>query len=91
MIWHNETESYRGKTSDDKVVDVTGTEWAESLSDGIQAYVDNNENFTGNLEDFRETYPTRYENYENLTLIELGDPDTWAALVGENQNVEFVG
>ena len=94
MIWNEETQSYRGKTSDGKIVDVTGDEWAESVADGIRAYAENNgdiENFDGDIESLRETNPSLYENYENLTWAELNDPDMWASLVGDNQNVEFVG
>lgn len=90
MIWNDKTQSYRGKTSDGKIVDVSGDEWAESVRDGIQAYVDNNENFEGTLEDFREKYPIRYENYENLTWAELDDPNMWAPLAGDNPNVEII-
>lgn len=90
MIWNEETQSYRGKTADGKIVDVTGDEWSECVRDGIQAYVDNNESFAGTLDEFREVYPTLYENYENLTWIELNDPNMWSGLAGDNPNVEIV-
>lgn len=90
MIWHNETQSYRGELSDGKIVDVSGDEWSESLHDGIQSCIEHNEDWNGTEEEFAQTYPTRYDNYENQTLIELNSPEMWAALVGDNQNVTFV-
>lgn len=96
MTWNNDAQCYYGKTSDGKTVEVTGDEYAESLADGIQSYIDNQSHvdlgqpFEGKPSDLLEQNPGLYEKYENLTLIELNDPNMWAGLVGSNQNVEFV-
>jgi hypothetical protein len=97
MTWNDKTQSYRGETSNGKIVDVAGDEWSEALTDGIQSYIDNQshvdlggEKFEGNPEALLEQYPALYENYENLTLIELGDADMWAGLAGDNPNVEII-
>lgn len=97
MTWNNDTQCYYGTTSDGKVVEVAGDEFAESLRDGIQAYIDNQSHvdlgkaFEGSPDELLEQHPSLYENYENLTLIELGDADMWASLAGDNPNVEIVG
>ena len=94
MIWNNDTQSYRGETSDNKVVDVAGDEWAESLHDGIKALMQENSDFDEfglSVELVREKMPQLYDHLEDKVLKELDDPDMWAGLVGDNQNVEYVG
>lgn len=97
MTWNENKQAYYGTTSDGKIVEVAGDEFAESLRDGIQAFIENQsrvdlggETFEGSPADLLERYPALYEKYENLTLIDLGDPELWAVLVGDNPNVEFV-
>lgn len=91
MIWNNDTQCYRGETADGKIVEVTGDEWAESLADGIKAEIENNEpDFQGDVEAFRESYPSRYDNYENQAWSEINDVEMWYGCVGVNQNVEIV-
>lgn len=81
---HNDSQSYRGETSDGKIVDVAGDEYAEALADGVKAEAEHRGFDPDNL-----TAQQR-EICENATYQEIDDPDTWAALVGDNQNVEFV-
>jgi hypothetical protein len=84
MIWHNNTQSYRGETSDGQIVDVAGDEYAESLADGIKAEAEHRGYDPDNLtEEQREVC-------ENATYQEIDDPNTWAGLVGDNPNVEYV-
>lgn len=88
MNWNQDTMSYRGECSDGAIVDVTGDEWSESVADGINALID-----------------TRHIDREALTVEEdealidqirteveneLDDPDMWAALAGDNPNVEMI-
>lgn len=97
MKWNNNTQSYRGETSDGKIVDVAGDEWSESIQDGIKAYISNQshvdlggESFDGTPEEFAEQYSALYAKYENQTWAELNDADMWAGLAGDNPNVEIV-
>lgn len=82
MTWNQDTLSYRGVTSDDQIVDVTGDEYAESLSDGLEL-------LTG-ITDANDIPADLVERYAPEVYEEIDDPDTWAALVGSNPNVEIV-
>lgn len=82
MTWNSDTWSYRGETSDGKIVEVTGDEYAEAFSDGLEA-------LTG-IDDANDIPADLIEQHALEVYAEIDDPDAWAALVGENQNVEFV-
>lgn len=84
MIWRNDTQSYRGETSDGKTVDVTGDEYAEALADGVKAEAEHRGYDHENLTDEQR------DECEQATYAEIDDPNSWAALVGDNPNVEFV-
>ena len=82
MTWNQDTQSYRGETSDGKIVDVTGDEYSEAFSDGLCAV-------TG-ISDAGDIPAGMIEKHANEVYAEIDDPETWAGLVGSNQNVEFV-
>ncbi len=75
MIWHNDTQSYRGKTSDGKTIDVTGDEYAEALSDGIR--------ILAGFDDANDVPADLVEKYALEVYKEIDDPNTWQPFVGE--------
>jgi len=84
MLWNNDSQSYRGTTSDEKIVDVSGDEYAESLADGVKMESEQRGWDAENLTDEQR------ETCEQETYKQIDDPNTWAGLVGDNQNVEYV-
>lgn len=84
MRWNNNTQSYRGTTSDDKIVDVTGDEYAEALQDGVKAEAEQRGLNADSLTDEQR------ELCEKATYTEIDDPNSWAQLVGDNQNVTYI-
>lgn len=81
MLWNNDTQSYRGTTSDGKTIDVEGDEYAESLADGVKMEAEQRGWDVDGLTDEQR------ELCEKATHAEINDPNSWAALVGDNQNV----
>lgn len=88
MKWNQDTMSYRGECRDGAVVDVTGDEWSESVSDGINALIDDRKIDRESLtpEQDEELVDQLRDEVEK----ELDDPDWWAALAGDNPNVEMI-
>jgi len=84
MNWNQDTMSYRGTCRNGEIVDVTGDEWSESVADGINALADNRGIAREDLTDEQR------DEFEDLTLAELDDPDLWASLAGDNPNVEMI-
>lgn len=84
MHWNQDTMSYRGECRNGEIVDVTGDEWSESVAEGINSEADhrgiNRETMT---DEQRDELAEIVEN-------ELDDPDWWASLAGDNQNVEII-
>lgn len=88
MIWNQDTMSYRGECRDGAIVEVTGDEWSENVADGINALVDDRkiDREALSVEEDEELINNLRDEVEN----ELDDPDMWAALVGDNPNVELI-
>lgn len=88
MIWNNDEQAYVGKCKDGAIVSVGGDEWSESVSDGINALIaDRKINREAlSVEEDAELI----DKLEDEVLAELDDPDMWAALAGDNPNVELI-
>ena len=86
MIWNNDTQCYYGKTSDGQIVEVAGDEYAETLQYGRTHEAQQRGYDPENLTDEQR------EECEAAVIDGAGldDPNTWAALAGDNPNVEIV-
>lgn len=84
MTWNNDTQCYYGVTSDGQTVEVSGDEYAESLADGVKAEAEERGWDPENLTDEQR------DVCEKATYEQIDDPNEWAALAGDNPNVEIV-
>lgn len=86
MTWDNDKQAYYGTTSDGRIVEVTGDEYAETLQYGRKVEAEQRGYDPENL-----TEEQRAECEDAVVDgAGLDNPDVWAALAGDNPNVEIV-
>lgn len=85
MHWNQNTMSYQGECSDGAIVDVSGDEWSESVAEGVKSEADHRGI------DWETITDEQREELTTITENELDDPDWWASLAGDNQNVTIIG
>lgn len=84
MTWNDAKEIYTGICSNGREIAVTGTEWAETFSDGLRAVAENNGWDPEQLTEDQNAF------CEETTLSEIDDADSWESLMGANPNIWYL-